>query len=260
MHRNSIMSLFLNALLASATPAPKEDPVNIVGGTVATAYKYPWLVSLQSGGSHFCGGILLNPTTVLTAGHCSDWGSVSGLTAKAHRQDLRKTSSAEGGSEYKVTSIKVHPSYRSAEKGYDVAIWKVKLTSGPGVTGYNFYFDDGSKTAAGTSLTIAGWGTTSSNGAASKVLLTATVPVTTAARCSKAYPGVASTSFCAGYTNGGVDTCQGDSGGPIFVQSGTSVTLAGTVSYGQGCASAAYPGVYSRLSSASLQSFITANL
>ncbi|KAI8913506.1 trypsin-like serine protease [Gorgonomyces haynaldii] len=254
------MSLLLNALLVSATPAPKEAPVDIVGGTVATAFKYPWLVSLQSGGSHFCGGILLNPTTVLTAGHCSDWGSVSGLTAKAHRQDLRKTTTAESGSDYQVTSIKVHPKYTSAENGYDVAIWKVRLTSGPGVTGYNFFFDNGSLTTAGTSLTIAGWGTTSSGGSASKVLLEATVPATTAARCSNAYPGVASSSFCAGYTNGGVDTCQGDSGGPIFVQSGTSVTLAGTVSYGQGCASAAFPGVYSRLSDASLQSFITANL
>ncbi|KAI8905501.1 trypsin-like serine protease [Gorgonomyces haynaldii] len=255
------MSLLLNTLIASASanPAPKEAPIDIVGGTVATAFKYPWLVSLQRSGSHFCGGILLNPTTVLTAAHCSDV-STTGLTVKAHRQDLRKTTSAEAGSDYRVTSIKKHPSYRSTSAGYDVAIWKVQLTSGPGVTGYNFSFDDGSITAAGTTLTIAGWGTTSSGGSASKVLLEAKVPATTDARCRTAYPNVASTSFCAGYTNGGVDTCQGDSGGPIFVQSGTSVTLAGTVSYGIGCASATYPGVYSRLSAASLQSFITANL
>ena len=43
---------------------------------------------------------------------------------------------------------------------------------------------------------------------------------------------------------------SGDSGGPIFVQCSESndVVLAGLVSWGKGCATAAYPGVYVRIS------------
>ena len=43
---------------------------------------------------------------------------------------------------------------------------------------------------------------------------------------------------------------SGDSGGPIFVQCSESndVVLAGLVSWGIGCATAAYPGVYVRIS------------
>lgn len=43
----------------------------IVGGTTASAGEFPYIVSLSYSGSHFCGGVLLNAYTVLTAAHCS---------------------------------------------------------------------------------------------------------------------------------------------------------------------------------------------
>ena len=56
--------------------------------------------------------------------------------------------------------------------------------------------------------------------------------------------------MCAGLMEGGKDACSGDSGGPLFEKKydGSMVQM-GLVSFGNGCARANRPGVYTRLSS-----------
>lgn len=54
--------------------------------------------------------------------------------------------------------------------------------------------------------------------------------------------------LCAGLYHGNVDTCQGDSGGPLFIHSPASApVLVGITSFGEGCAQAFKPGVYTRI-------------
>ncbi len=55
-----------------------------------------------------------------------------------------------------------------------------------------------------------------------------------------------------------IDTCQGDSGGPLMAFVHNRWVLAGLTSFGQGCAEAGYPGVYTRVSY--FISFIDANI
>jgi secreted trypsin-like serine protease len=43
----------------------------IVEGVKVPGYNYQWLVSIQMQGKHSCGGTLINPTTVITAAHCT---------------------------------------------------------------------------------------------------------------------------------------------------------------------------------------------
>ena len=59
-------------------------PAEIVGGQVAPS-PIPWQVSVQKGGSHFCGGTILDTYTILSAAHCfDDFGdSVDGFQIRA---------------------------------------------------------------------------------------------------------------------------------------------------------------------------------
>jgi len=75
------------------------------------------------------------------------------------------------------------------------------------------------------------------------------VPLITNTACKSAYDGtpaqINTNVFCAGAKQGGRDSCQGDSGGPYMVEKDGRFYALGVVSFGIGCAQAAYPGVYS---------------
>jgi trypsin len=95
MRFQTLLAIALPALVLAA-PTPQDPdytfpddttPVDdIVGGTAASSGEFPFIVSLQQSGSHFCGGSLLNANTVITAAHCSvssATGAISGLRVRA---------------------------------------------------------------------------------------------------------------------------------------------------------------------------------
>jgi hypothetical protein len=84
---------------------------------------------------------------------------------------------------------------------------------------FSTYLLDVSQTFAGTTLTISGWGTISSNGSQSSDLKVATVTGLSNTDCNKVYGGITSNMICAGTANFDTDTCQGDSGGEIVKRS-----------------------------------------
>lgn len=42
----------------------------VVGGSSAYRGQFPWMVSVQRRGRHFCGGVIIDRRHVLTAAHC----------------------------------------------------------------------------------------------------------------------------------------------------------------------------------------------
>ncbi|MGH0141859.1 UNVERIFIED_CONTAM: hypothetical protein FKN15_074995 [Acipenser sinensis] len=84
----------------------------------------------------------------------------------------------------------------------------------------------------------------------SQYLREATVQLIPQNTCkSKQYYGseVTDNMFCAGHPEWKVDSCKGDSGGPLVCDVYGKMFLFGIVSWGEGCAKAYRPGVYTRV-------------
>ncbi|MGW4868735.1 S1 family peptidase [Streptomyces chartreusis] len=228
------------AALLSAPTAEAADS-RIVGGSTTTTSAYPFMMQITDASQNqFCGGTLVSATKVVTAAHCMVGESNSRVRVVGGRTYLNGTN----GTVRRVSDIWIHPDYQDVTRGNDVAVLTLSTSMSYTPASYVGSSDTGVY-AAGTTARILGWGTTSSGGSSSNQLRTATVPTVADSSCASSYGSdfIASDMVCAGYTSGGVDTCQGDSGGPLLIGG----VLAGITSWGEGCAQAGHPGVYTRL-------------
>ncbi|MDF3298585.1 S1 family peptidase [Streptomyces tropicalis] len=222
-------------------PSAAAAPQPVVGGTATTTSAYPFVMQITDvSGNQFCGGTLVAARKVVTAAHCMVGETTGGVRVVGGRTFLNGTD----GTVSTVSGIWIDPDYTDATRGDDVAVITLSTSMPYKAAPYASPSDTGVY-AAGTTARILGWGTTSESGGSSNQLRTATVPVVADSGCADSYGSdfVASDMVCAGYTSGGVDTCQGDSGGPLIIGG----VLAGITSWGNGCAEAGYPGVYTRL-------------
>ncbi|KAK6062070.1 trypsin [Cooperia oncophora] len=98
----------------------------------------------------------------------------------------------------------------------------------------------------GRKCVVSGWGSVGLS--YPRRLQAAVLPIIDRMECvnsSRIYSSMSRSAFCAGYLQGGVDSCQGDSGGPLACQDGNEpYVLAGVISWGDGCAQKAQPGIY----------------
>ncbi|MBV1942306.1 serine protease [Streptomyces sp. BV286] len=246
------------AVIPLAAPAPATADV-VIGGYPVEISAAPWTVALSSrdrfGGTRagqFCGGVVIGPSTVLTAAHClsedvlgAPARQVRDLRIVAGRGDLR----ADGGSEIAVRDIWINPRHDSYTNAGDFAV----LTLAAPLAAEAVLRMAGAGDAAyrpGTGAVVYGWGDTTGSGDYASALRAGRVQVLSDAVCEKAYPGSADGTYlarsmlCAGEESGGRDACQGDSGGPLVAEG----RLIGLVSWGSGCGRAGSPGVYTRVS------------
>jgi secreted trypsin-like serine protease len=256
------LTLVLTAFVQSVSAAPRPDP-RIIGGEPADFGEYPFMVALlfePIEGSDFdkqyCGGSLIASRWVLTAAHCVDFlESPDEVAVAVSRTNLDSTE----GERVEVRAFYIHPDYDPNLISPDVALIQLaKPVTGIEPIELAGEGDDAFE-AAGTPLTVIGWGNTSTTGRASfpDELREVVVPVVADAECDFAYQGFVSveTQLCAGQK--GIDSCGGDSGGPLFAttSSGDYVQV-GIVSYGIGCAKQHFPGVYTEINSPTVREFI----
>lgn len=252
--------MFFNSLgFAAAEPTPR-----IVGGVLAPNHAYPYMAAIEytSDGFQFCGGSLIAPNKVLTAGHCVDTSEPVRVRIGTNNKNT------EAGQLINVTSQVRHPKFNNATLDYDVAIFTLasnvvlsdnvnlaKLpeacTSLTCITGL---------TQVGATVRVAGWGATNPNGSSPSVALRQVdVPIVSNATCDTALGGVTARMMCAGFVTGGKDSCSGDSGGPLFgyLPIARTALQTGIVSWGIGnCGDPNTYGVYTRISNPEIRTFI----
>ncbi|KAJ8361342.1 hypothetical protein SKAU_G00178670 [Synaphobranchus kaupii] len=239
-------------------PEPTRLLHRVYGGMKSIPGAHPWQASLQvrPKGSHWpyrhtCGGVLIEPCWVLTAGHCID--KANSMRVVLGGVKLAKNESSEQTVD--VEAAIVHENYRETPSAVynDIALLKLKGPDGHCTKETKFV-----KTAclpnttfpAGKECTISGWGSTETSDYGSNQLLDAKVLLISQQQCmsDRVYGHVLDdTMFCAGYLQGGVDSCQGDSGGPLVCENDEVHYVYGLVSWGDSCAKKYKPGVYTRL-------------
>ena len=233
----------------SSTPLPLSDEPYIVGGEEAEPGAWPWMAALvysdepNAYWGQFCGGALIHPRWVLTAGHCAEDANPSEIDVVIGRHTL----SSSGGERISVMEIIEHPSYDSWTLDSDLALLHLSTASS-----YPTMQVAGSGVAPGVMATVIGWGDTIGGSPSSypDALRQVSVPIVSNTTCNapQSYGGdVTSSMMCAGYAQGGKDSCSGDSGGPLMAPNGSGWMQVGIVSWGDGCAEPNKYGVYTRV-------------
>jgi secreted trypsin-like serine protease len=174
----------------------------------------------------------------------------------------RHSQSNDPGERIQAARVLVHEEY--ADNGTpDVALVELQRAPEAAITPIQIAGPgEESLYATGRMATILGWGNTSDGGGSSDVLKEAQVPIVSDEECGRAYADPSwgwtpADMICAGYPEGGTDTCQGDSGGPMVVPApGGTWRQVGITSFGEGCAKAGWPGVYSEAAGQKIREWV----
>jgi secreted trypsin-like serine protease len=243
--------------IGSAAAAPDTARPSIIGGSVAKAGRWPFVVALvrteiaDNFAAQFCAGTLVSPRHVLTAAHCVEQAATGDLQVLVGTQNLRR-----GGWRVTLAGIRIHPKYNTYTGDFDIAVLRLAKPVAS-IKPPKLLSDQGERRYAGpwSDAKTVGWGDTSPDFVSDYPtrLHEVAIDVIPTPRCNApdAYDGsITGRMLCAGRMEGGRDSCQGDSGGPLLVKSrsGRFDRLAGLVSWGEGCAKKGHPGVYTRVS------------
>ncbi|XP_005101410.2 uncharacterized protein LOC101863910 [Aplysia californica] len=198
---------------------PAENlPNSIINGLDALPGAWPWMVSFQQYGVHKCGGAIISPYFVLTAGHCVDsymsFDSLMVIAGTTHLSRLGQT-----GRRHYIRRVILHPGFVFG-KANDIALLELKtpLEYSDYIKPLCFPEEDDVFTMA-NECHIAGWGHLQGNGGApSRNLQQTKLSLWDTNKCNSSFMWdglIKEDEICAGYYNGLIAPCYGDSGSAV---------------------------------------------
>ncbi|MFQ6610724.1 MAG: trypsin-like serine protease, partial [Fidelibacterota bacterium] len=260
MNHFSISTLIMSVIISSFGYAGISN--RIIGGEIVPdSTYYPWMIAIVDADSTaadglMCGGVLVSPTLVLTAGHCvnnviyttdSLLGSVNIIAGTV---DLNNTEHAEIIS---VDSTFNFPGYRAGWllgntfHGGDIGFLSL-ADSVENINSFLSIIESEENLSPGDSVTVIGWSYTYPD-TISDVLQHVKFPVQPLDTC-KAHFGqpeylYEEVHICAGNSDGD-GPCTGDSGGPLVFEHEGEYVLGGIISFGTNpyCLSENFHGIY----------------
>ncbi|XP_062317721.1 hepatocyte growth factor [Osmerus eperlanus] len=215
----------------------------IVGGAPVAIADGSWMVSIQKGGSHWCGGSLIREQWVLTDRQCFAscipdiseyrvWLGVSDLSEagpdRSKRQEVRIAHVVCGPEGSNLALIRLAKPALPADKVHTIQLPVA-----------------GCSISEGAICSMYGWGETKGTGHEG-VLKEVYLPVVGNERCRQQHRGsmhINHSRICAG-GNRDEGVCERDYGGPLVCLDGESRVIVGVSVNGRGCARANRPGIF----------------
>jgi secreted trypsin-like serine protease len=249
----ALASVLVGAAAPAGTAAPRAHS-SIVGGGPADPAQWPYAIAIFRKGHMHCGGSVIGPTKVLTAGHCVAGFNLANFQVIVGRPNLRDEAT---GQAIAVSSGRVHPDFEQTGL-HDVAVLNLaQPTSAPPIA-LASATQSVAATVPGTRLRVAGYGAVNPFGTRLSPILKSTFEIVrTDRRCLKAYTKdlyATESMLCAlgpkrkkpGRFKIHTSACAGDSGGPLVADTPTGTIEVGTVSFGGAlCGLPSAPTVYS---------------
>ncbi|XP_051830619.1 chymotrypsinogen B-like [Antechinus flavipes] len=242
-----LLSCLAFVAAVSGCGVPAIEPVlnnmlRIANGKEAVPGSWPWQVSLQRRGAHFCGGTLISNKWVVTAAHCNVRTTDKVVAGRHNLMSHRERKQVLW-----IAKVIRNNNYVNILLGNDITLLKLaiparfwKNVSPVCLPSANDDFPEG------TSCVTTGWGWTKHNAERRQdILQQAVLPLVSDTKC-KRYWGkrFKDIMICAGAS--GASPCLGDSGGPLVCKKNNVWTLVGIVSWGEAC-SITSPAVFTRV-------------
>jgi len=245
----SYLSLFIICLMLvpetvqSSECGLKNSPVRgqnrIYNGKEAEVNEWPWIASLGTSRSQFCGGAVIGEEWIITAAHCLLGKKPENLKIYLGEHDTTTDSETDKTEVYDVKDFIVHEKFHVPPYRNDIAVVKVSRSIDLNqhtpvcLPGENENFE-------GSTVTALGWGGISINGIRyvyPNKLQEAQLSIRDPSFCYNKFLGFgvffdSSSNLCSGGL--GASTCNGDSGGPVTIEDRElRHKLIGIVSYGE---------------------------